>query len=220
MAACVRVTALALVAVAAAAAAAATRVGATGRGDSAPQNYSGSVYAGANGTLTFKAGVVDQGAAAFGYFVDSLNETGWGVLQLATSTQGGAASDLAQMRAAGLLEGALTWRRTYEFWLTAYNTFFGTAQPPQALDQYFAQQLAWTRQQIAQNAGSSPLWANVALIQAQLDGLAQGYALVADAGKQLPYMAFQVRVCARRALVPLARVSDSPRGRSSPRRAT
>ena len=60
------------------------------------------------GEVTYKPGVMDQvNGTAYGYFNNTLSETGWSVLEIQTK-QGGAAVNNQLMFAAGYLEGVLT----------------------------------------------------------------------------------------------------------------
>ena len=60
------------------------------------------------GEVTYKANVMDRvNGTAFGYYNNSLNETGWAVLEI-TTAQGTATTNNQLMFAAGYLEGVLT----------------------------------------------------------------------------------------------------------------
>jgi len=62
------------------------------------------------GELSYKPGVIDRlHGTAYGYYNNSLNETGWAVLEIDTR-QGSAAINKHIMYAAGYLEGLLTAR--------------------------------------------------------------------------------------------------------------
>lgn len=57
------------------------------------------------GEYTLSVGKLDTSAAAWGSFADTLNVTGWGVLDIRTGAE---YTDVVQHHAAGVLEGALT----------------------------------------------------------------------------------------------------------------
>ena len=62
------------------------------------------------GEVSYKLGVMDQvHGTAYGYYNNTLNVTGWSVLEIQTN-EGSAASNNEIMFAAGYLEGILTAR--------------------------------------------------------------------------------------------------------------
>jgi len=69
----------------------------------------GTVYVDAEtGEVTYKPDVMDRvNGTAYGYYNNTLNETGWSVLEIQT-TQGSVATNNQLMFAAGYLEGMLT----------------------------------------------------------------------------------------------------------------
>jgi len=71
----------------------------------------GTVYVDAEtGEVSYKPGVIDQAdGTAYGYYNNTLNETGWAVLEIQTR-QGSVAVNSQLMYAAGYLEGRLTAR--------------------------------------------------------------------------------------------------------------
>jgi len=71
----------------------------------------GTVYIDAEtGEVSYKAGVMDRvKGMAYGYYNNTLNETGWAVLEIYTR-QGSVAVNNQLMFAAGYLEGVLTAR--------------------------------------------------------------------------------------------------------------
>eukprot|EP00729_Bicosta_minor_P011971 gene11971-23531_t len=117
-----------------------------------------------NGEYTLSVGKLDTSAAAWGSFADTLNVTGWGVLDIRTGAE---YTDVVQHHAAGVLEGALT---------------------------AMAEQDAWTRAQIKMADPSDTFWAHVAAVTAQFDGMVEGYSMVAAKGTvpHLPVFAFQL----------------------------
>jgi len=60
------------------------------------------------GELSYKVGVIDSAhGSAYGYYNNTLNETGWGLLEIQTA-QGSVAINSQLLYAAGYLEGRLT----------------------------------------------------------------------------------------------------------------
>ena len=71
----------------------------------------GTVYVDSEtGEVSYRPGVIDRvRGTAYGYYNNTLNETGWGVLEIQTA-QGSVAINKQLMYAAGYLEGVLTAR--------------------------------------------------------------------------------------------------------------
>jgi hypothetical protein len=118
---------------------------------------------------------------AWGSFNDTLLSTGWSRLTL--STVSGAADESQVAYAAGFLEAALTWQRMYEFNTNNFGDFVVTP----AFEKFLQTNLAYTRAQAAANA-ADPFWYHVALTNAQLQGLYDGYSQYASADKALPFL--------------------------------
>ena len=72
----------------------------------------GTVYIDAEtGEVSYKPGVMDRvNGMAYGYYNNTLNDTGWSVLEIQTKRGGGVAMNNQLMYAAGYLEGVLTAR--------------------------------------------------------------------------------------------------------------
>jgi hypothetical protein len=92
------------------------------------------------------------------------------------------------MYAAGFAEGALTWQ---EMWWFSQNENTNATLPAE-ISTFLEQQQAWTRQMAAQYGDSDPYWHHVGLLDAQMQGLIDGYRFSAPADKQLPDMAIYV----------------------------
>ena len=170
---------------------------------SLPLNRNGTVKI-VDGELKIIPNMIDCSDAtsiACGYFNDTLNETGWGTLEIQTSTeQTASTSDSTRMFAAGLLEGWLTPFETYFLWTNVW------AERGPEFEPYYADLLNWTdtqNQWIAQQIAIHKLihsslssclrtvhtaltfssmqdpeyayWQLMDLVRAQLDGLQQGY---------------------------------------------
>jgi len=133
---------------------------------------------------TVKLGVIDcVNGIACGYFDDTLNITGWGVLEVKTDATNGpktGVNDYNRMFAAGLLEGYLT---SYEIWLT-YYTGWGNSQfmhpYVSGLTNWTEEQRSWMDTNIHANT-QSEYWLYVELLTAQFDGQKFGYNMAAQA---------------------------------------
>ena len=109
---------------------------------------------------------------AWGSFDDTLNKTGWGELNIRTSSK---ATDVQQHHAAGFLEGALTAKHIYTTYLnTMQFTFHGRAVPA-SVTAFMSAQDEWARQQV-ESKPSDVFWQHVGALMAQYDGMIAGYA--------------------------------------------
>jgi len=146
-----------------------------------------------NGTVYFdsktqqysvRLGIMDcVNGIACGYFNDSMNITGWGVLEIKTDATSGpkvGITDVNRMYAAGLLEGYLS---SYEIWWTYYTQWANSLslEPYVAgLTNWTEQQRAWMETNINSNSASSDYWRYVELLTAQFDGQKYGYNMAAQ----------------------------------------
>eukprot|EP01083_Nonionella_stella_P025855 71187_1 len=122
----------------------------------------------------------DANAIACGYFNNSLNETGWNILEIKTTKQNNDLTDYDRMYAAGMLEGWLTPFEIYYQWTNIWNEKRATYEP--YLDQlknWTTIQRQWTIEQISvHNSPEDPeyeYWQYMNLIWAQFDGVQKGY---------------------------------------------
>jgi hypothetical protein len=123
-----------------------------------------------NGTNVTWSSRLDPAAAAMGVFEDSLNVTGWGILNIKTQ---GRFTDAQQGYAAGFAEGVLTAPRIWEQYLNMWMSIFNNT--PDARVQAFGDaQDAWTRQQVAANPKDG-FWQQVGHLMGQFDGLRDGF---------------------------------------------
>jgi len=129
-------------------------------------------------------GVIDcVNGIACGYFNDTLNVTGWGVLEIKTDATNGpktGVNDYNRMYAAGLLEGYLS---SYEIWWTYYTQWANSLSLEpyvSGLTNWTETQREWMQENINANAQSDEYWRYVELLTAQFDGQKYGYNLAAE----------------------------------------
>ena len=100
-------------------------------------------------------------AIACGYFQDTLNVTGWGILEIKTvnkQSKTNNVSDYNRMYAAGLLEGWLTPFEIYYQWINVLNERGPTYHPYMSqLQNWSTLQYQWIIKQISLHKLSSPL---------------------------------------------------------------
>eukprot|EP01006_Ploeotia_vitrea_P042881 TRINITY_DN66667_c5_g3_i2.p1 TRINITY_DN66667_c5_g3~~TRINITY_DN66667_c5_g3_i2.p1 ORF type:complete len:594 (+),score=266.34 TRINITY_DN66667_c5_g3_i2:1060-2841(+) len=115
---------------------------------------------------------IDPRAAAFGWWDDSVNRTGWATLVVNTTDSGPAE---VQAFAAGFLEGALTARRISQMYNTFMELDFHGKAPSAALMHFIRVQLAYIRRNAAEQGASSAFWRQVGYVVQQVSGLQEGY---------------------------------------------
>ncbi|KAH3863783.1 phospholipase B-like 1 [Dreissena polymorpha] len=146
---------------------------------------------------TYKMDVLDvKGATAYGIYNDTLESTGWGILNISAGRGGNSAENVDIMYAAGYLEAILTQKRIYQHYLNLNDYFQGKFQNDtkwiDAVKSFFLEQDLYMRRMIRNNAPTNPYWRHVAYIVAQYDGLIAGYGAVAPADMTLDVYAFQM----------------------------
>jgi hypothetical protein len=124
----------------------------------------------------------NHSCAAWGWFSDRLHEDGWSYLYVHSNSE---LDDATQARAAGFLEGALSYRHIYDHKLNQFNGMFDGSPLVSGPDTL---SLAWIRDQAAfvlkqvdeatkdPNAPLANYWAHQGLVLQQLQGVHAGYA--------------------------------------------
>ncbi|KAJ4459867.1 putative Phospholipase B [Paratrimastix pyriformis] len=144
--------------------------------------FEGSLYM-EEGTFVFRRGVSDPAAVGRGRFDDSIQTQGCGSLDVETSPL---YDDLAQMVAAGYLEGALTQHRIYQHFQNFWSLLKFDVRPPKPeVLAFLATHWAWVRENVNRRSAEDSYWANVGFTMAQIDGLFRGYNAVAPPAEAL-----------------------------------
>ncbi|PNH12428.1 Phospholipase B-like 1 [Tetrabaena socialis] len=136
----------------------------------------GCVVRGDGGGMKFVAGHAGEDCIASGTFLDSsFTSSNFGKLRVVTQL---GHSDADQAFAAGYLEGYLTAARMYDHHYnlkTYFNTMLNeTTSLEEALD-WLEVQEKLSNEQMRQAPPSDPYWRLLALVQAQFEGLVEGY---------------------------------------------
>lgn len=158
-------------------------------------NY-GSLYCENDQKLTchYKPNVLDvKGAVAVASYNDTLMETGWGILDIASGYgKSITVQDRDIMYAAGFLEGILTAKHIYQHYQNMKDYFFKSATTDlmQDVKNFFAKQDSWLRKNVEDNA-NDPFWRHAGMIISQFDGLVDGYKSAAGQNQNLDVFAFQ-----------------------------
>jgi len=139
-------------------------------------------YNKANGTFTYKLGVMDKQGVAYGYYNNTLNATGWGILEVKAECTKDPCNNTIVMYGAGYLEGILTSRQIWQHYLNVKPFFIkpGEQELEKRYRQFFAKQDEWTRQMIQKYGTDDSYWRHVSYIVSQFDGLHAGYKATAE----------------------------------------
>jgi len=145
------------------------------------------VYFSLDGTFELATGILDsESGAAWGIFKDDLLETGWGELNIRTSSN---FEDHVQARSAGIVEGYLTAKHiTNTVKNLIPSAFKGADRMPDAVQDFMNRQENWTDHMVASN--SDPFFWHVGLIRSQYEGLVFGFHQSSET--PLPRWAFQM----------------------------
>lgn len=145
-------------------------------------------------TYSYTAGVMDKvNGAAYGSFDERLNETGWGVLNVAAGYSTAVKyPDEVVMTAAGMVEGILTQGQIYLHYLNMVGETSSHLSPKamEKLKDFYSEQRLWMEMMI--NANNSTNWYYTGLIFAQFQGLMDGYAYASPPDQLLDVFAFDL----------------------------
>ena len=148
---------------------------------SAPPRTNLSIVIEENGELRISE-QLNPNADVEAFFTDSMNATGWGVLEVKINVikHAYAITDAQRMFAAGVAEGYLTSRGIFQTYSNIQNTSFWdfTDGPQPNLVAFLDEQQKFMDTQIAANP-NEPFWQYAALLKQQLSGLHFGYNLSA-----------------------------------------
>lgn len=125
-------------------------------------------------------------ALAFGSFDDTIATTGWSFLDVTTNASA-AYTDAQTAAAAGLLEGTLTAARSAEFIANLHNS---TSTFSPALEAYVVANVAWVRAEAARLGGTDPLWHQIGLLYAHLDGMFAGFNATVPPPARLDFLTY------------------------------
>ncbi|KAM4902232.1 phospholipase B-like 1 [Sylvia borin] len=135
---------------------------------------------------------LDRSGDAYGFYNNSLQTTGWGVLEIRAGYGTQTLSNEDIMYVAGFLEGYLTAPQMYDHAANMYPQLIKTPTIRSGVQNFMAKQDQWTRQQIRNNK-DDPFWRHAGYIIAQLDGLYMGALEWAKLHKQTPLSNFDVQ---------------------------
>ncbi|XP_074934983.1 phospholipase B-like 1 [Phalacrocorax aristotelis] len=136
--------------------------------------------------------ILDRSGDAYGFYNNTVQTTGWGVLEIRAGYGRQTLSNEDIMYAAGFLEGYLTAPHMYDHAANMYPQLIKNPTIRSGVQNFMAKQDQWTRQQIRNNK-DDPFWRHAGYIIAQLDGLYMGALEWAKLHKQTPLSIFDVQ---------------------------
>uniref|UniRef100_A0A6J0TBU9 Phospholipase B-like n=1 Tax=Pogona vitticeps TaxID=103695 RepID=A0A6J0TBU9_9SAUR len=135
--------------------------------------------------------VLDKNGDAYGYYNDTVQSTGWGILEIKAGYGSQTLSNENLMYAAGFLEGYLTASHMCDHLANLYPQMIKNILIESEVKNFMRKQDQWTRQQIRNNK-DDPFWRHAGYIIAQLDGLYMGTLEWAKREQKTPLTPFQV----------------------------
>jgi hypothetical protein len=125
---------------------------------------------------------------SWGTFDDTINSTGWGVLNIQTAHVAAADAGLAYY-AAGLVEGAITAPRMVDAFHNMLSD--GNCCKDSKFAAFVEEQRSWTDSMVAAHP-NDPFWSTVGALGLQQDGLSAGYTQSASALQLRPLSRFDI----------------------------
>uniref|UniRef100_A0A0A1WDU0 Phospholipase B-like n=1 Tax=Echis coloratus TaxID=64175 RepID=A0A0A1WDU0_ECHCO len=135
--------------------------------------------------------VLDRNGDAYGYYNDTIQSTGWGILEIKAGYGNQHISNEILMYAAGFLEGYLTASHMSDHFANLFPLMIKNVIIEQKVKDFIQKQDEWTRQQIKNNM-DDPFWRNAGYVIAQLDGLYMGNVEWAKRQKRTPLNDFEI----------------------------
>nr|XP_014349037.1 PREDICTED: phospholipase B-like 1 [Latimeria chalumnae] len=143
-------------------------------------------------TIQIKNGIMDLRGDAYGFFNDSVQSTGWGVLEIQAGYGSQSINNKDIMYLAGFLEGYLTARRVYDHYRNMFPAMIKSNTTLTEVATFLREQDQWMRIQIKKNK-DSPFWRHAKYVLNQLDGLYLGIREWAKETKQEPLSFFDLQ---------------------------
>lgn len=149
-------------------------------------------YNPSSNNYSVKLNILDDNGIAYGFFNDSLNKTGWSILEIQTNNNqnDNKITDYNRMYAAGYLEGFLSSKEIYWSYYTQWAGMRNDYEPFQKeLIEWVNEQREWMNTQFINNPNDI-YWQYVKGLTAQFDGQIAGYndAVVSLWNNQLPLL--------------------------------
>ncbi|KAK7939393.1 hypothetical protein WMY93_002719 [Mugilogobius chulae] len=127
-------------------------------------------------SVTLKEGVLETEGHAFGYLNNTLNSTGWSVLEIRAGYGTTKEKDDITFFLAGYLEGFLTAQQMQDHYTNMLPQLIHDNQTLSLVKSFLDKQDSWVRSEVEKKQSGDPLWAHAGFIMAQMDGLQAGAA--------------------------------------------
>ncbi|XP_066120629.1 phospholipase B-like 1 [Saccopteryx bilineata] len=161
-----------------------------------PQSLAGVYYATAYWIPTEKTihvtDTLDTNGDAYGFYNNSVNSTGWGILEIKAGYGSQSLSNELIMFVAGFLEGYLTAPHMYDHFINLYPQLITKPSVVDKVQKFMEKQEQWTRDNI-RDYQDDPLWRHTGYVMAQMDGLYLGAMKKAKLKGVKPMTLFQVQ---------------------------
>lgn len=136
--------------------------------------------------------VIDKSGDAYGYYNDSMETTGWSILEIRAGYGAQTLSNEIIMFVAGFLEGYLTAPQMNDHFTNLYPQLIKKPSLLQKVKDFMEKQDQWARQNIKENKNDS-FWRHTGYVMAQMDGLYVGAMKKAMAEGSKPMTMFQIQ---------------------------
>ncbi|KAM6216293.1 phospholipase B-like 1 [Rhynchocyon petersi] len=136
--------------------------------------------------------ILDRNGDAYGFYNDSMQTTGWGILEIRAGYGSQALSNEIIMFTAGFLEGYLTALHMYDHFTNLYPQLIKKTSIMDKVQDFMEKQDQWARKKVKDNK-DDPFWRHMGYILAQMDGLYVGSTKRAKLEGKKPLTLFQVQ---------------------------
>lgn len=136
--------------------------------------------------------VLDKNGDAYGFYNNSIQTTGWGVLEIRAGYGSEVLSNEIIMFLAGYLEGYLTALHMYDHFTNLYPQLIKKPSTVNKLQDFMEKQELWTRKNI-KDQKDDPFWRHTGYVLSQLDGMYLGAKKRASEEKVKPMTMFQIQ---------------------------
>ncbi|CAL1588762.1 unnamed protein product [Knipowitschia caucasica] len=124
-------------------------------------------------TVVLKEGVLETEGDAYGYLNNTINSTGWSVLEIRAGYGKTPEKDEITFFLAGYLEGYLTAQQMLDHYTNMLPQLIHDNLTLSLVKTFIEKQDSWVRSQVKEKQ-NDPLWAHAGFIMAQMDGLQAG----------------------------------------------
>lgn len=166
--------------------------GAAAKQDSAGVHYATAYWLPDTKAVEIKM-VLDKKGDAYGFYNDSIQTTGWGVLEIKAGYGSQILSNEIIMFLAGYLEGYLTALHMYDHFTNLYPQLIKNPTIMKKVQDFMEKQELWTRKNI-KDQKDDPFWRHTGYVVSQLDGMYLGAQKRASEEEMKPMTMLQIQL--------------------------